>query len=272
MLPAETAVPGGTEHVQTVSGRVGIYYERYGDPTGAPLVLLHDGLLGGIHEFADMIPVLAEHFTVYAIAHRGHGRSELGERALTHQLLADDAAAILRRVTRDVAVVIGYGDGATAALALAGEHPHLISRAVAISGGRATDGLTKEALAIRENLTPETVAAAHPELWSARREMADIAAPWDEFVTRVAELQNNRIHVPVFSTENIACPTLILAGDRDGYWTIEHFAELHRRIRKSSLAILPETDRAMPLHDPALLRDLILPFILAETVMETPKS
>src|SRR5690606_8557461 len=100
-------------------------------------------------------------FTVYAIATRGHGRSGVGSQPYTYQLFADDAAAILRRVTVDAAVVVGFSDGALAALALAGEHPHLVRKVVAIGAGRSTDMQTDAGKSFADTLNPERFAREH---------------------------------------------------------------------------------------------------------------
>ena len=95
-------------------GDAKIYYETYGE--GPPLLLLHGGLYGYIDEFSAQIPVLSQHFKVIAVATRGHGRSEIGTKPYSYRLFADDARAILQRETDQLAIVIGFSDGARCVL------------------------------------------------------------------------------------------------------------------------------------------------------------
>ncbi len=250
-------------HYQNVGGTT-IYYEVYG-ADGAkkpPLVLLHDGLHGGIADFAPHLPKLTPHFIIYAVATRGHGRSGVGDMAYTYQLFADDAAAILRRVTVDVAAVIGFGDGALAALALTGEHPHLVSRVVAIGAGRSSEVLTDAGKAFVENLSAEHFVREHPDFLAQRR--AFLAKPdrWAESVDKLAALYRKRIFVSNVSIEAIVAPTLLIGGDRDERFRVAAFEELHRLIPTSRLAILPDCTRLESIQRESVWSELILPFLL----------
>ncbi len=49
-------------------------WDSWGDAPGPPLVLLH-GYTGAVHDFALQIETLAQRRRVFAIEHRGHGRS-----------------------------------------------------------------------------------------------------------------------------------------------------------------------------------------------------
>lgn len=254
-------------HYQNVGGTT-IYYEVYG-ADGAkkqkpPLVLLHDGLEGSIADFAPHLPKLTPHFTVYAVATRGHGRSGVGDMAYTYQLFADAAAAILRRVTVDVAAVIGFGDGALAALALTGEHPHLVSRVVAIGAGRSADGLTDAGKTFVENLSAANFARDHPGFLAQRRPFLAEPDRWAESVDKLAALYRQRIFVSNVSIEAIVAPTLLIGGDHDERFRVAAFEELHRLIPPSRLAILPNSTRLESLHRESAWSELILPFLLED--------
>src|SRR5688572_23329024 len=58
-------------HYASVNG-LEMYYEIHG--TGEPLILLHGGL-GGIAEFAALLPALAETRQVIAVELQGHGHT-----------------------------------------------------------------------------------------------------------------------------------------------------------------------------------------------------
>ncbi len=97
-------------HYQKMADGTAIYYEIYG--SGQPLLLLHGGLFGDIGEYSRLIPQLAAHFKVIAMDTRGHAKSAIGHQPYTYDLMSGDAYAVLRNVSADSAVVIGFSDGA----------------------------------------------------------------------------------------------------------------------------------------------------------------
>jgi len=122
---------------------VKIYYEVYG--AGHPLVLLHGGLYGYIDEFRGVIPELSRHYTVIAIALRGHGKSELGKRPLSNALFAEDSAAVIRHATSEPVELVGFSTGAMAAYVLTINHPEIVHKLIAVGGPIAASGSTEAA-------------------------------------------------------------------------------------------------------------------------------
>src|SRR3954468_15027988 len=69
------------------------YYERHG--AGEPLLLLHGGL-GSIDMFRELVlPALAQSREVIAVDLHGHGRTRLGDRAISIVDMGDDMAALV---------------------------------------------------------------------------------------------------------------------------------------------------------------------------------
>jgi pimeloyl-ACP methyl ester carboxylesterase len=126
-------------------GDAKIYYEVYG--SGRPLVLLHGGLFGYIDEFAGVIPELSRHYTVIAIALRGHGKSELGQQPLSNALFAEDSATVIRHATGEPVILVGFSTGAVASYLLTIAHPELVHKLIAVGGPIASSGSTEAAAA-----------------------------------------------------------------------------------------------------------------------------
>ena len=116
-----------------------MYYETHGN--GSPLVLLHGGITTIETSFGRLIPHLERHFRVFAIEQQGHGRTPDLDRPLTFPQMADDTAALLRRIGVERADYFGYSDGGNVALGLAIRHPGLVGKMALAGTNYNNDGL-----------------------------------------------------------------------------------------------------------------------------------
>ncbi|MGX7953332.1 alpha/beta fold hydrolase [Tsuneonella sp. HG249] len=105
---------------------VQLEYETYG--SGPPLVLVHGALSDHRTNWMHVKPMLAERFTVFAIARRGRGRTDA-----THgHALADevvDVMALIREIGPPV-YLLGHSYGAHVALGVATATPRSVARLV----------------------------------------------------------------------------------------------------------------------------------------------
>lgn len=119
------------------TGSVTLHYEQAG--SGRPLILLHgNGESSAIFDAA--IPLLAEHFTVYAIDSRGHGQSSPVSE-YHYADMAQDVADFIRLLALDRPIVYGFSDGGILALLLAIRHPDLVGGIIASGVNVRPDGL-----------------------------------------------------------------------------------------------------------------------------------
>lgn len=92
-----------------------------------PAVLLLHGWTCDSHDWIFQMPMLLDHgYQVIALDHRGHGRSSAPHGSYAPQVLADDAAALLRHLQIESAIVFGHSMGTTVASALAVRHAALV--------------------------------------------------------------------------------------------------------------------------------------------------
>ena len=118
----------------TASDGAKIYFERYG--TGAPVVVLHGGLVGSTAEMAEFIDHLRQTHEVIAISTRGHGKSEVGTATPTYAQKAADVLTVLKTAQIDGrADLLGFSDGGYTALAFAAAYPDRAAKIVAIGAG-----------------------------------------------------------------------------------------------------------------------------------------
>lgn len=122
---------------------VNYYYAVYGK--GEPLLLLHGGLMH-TELFGANLGLLAQHREVIGVDLQGHGRTDLGNRAINVIEMADDLAAIIRKLGYQKVDVMGYSFGGATAFRLGVQHPDLVRRLVIVSSGMAQDQFYPEML------------------------------------------------------------------------------------------------------------------------------
>jgi pimeloyl-ACP methyl ester carboxylesterase len=252
-------IPYGTNDAAAHRLHVGdaeIYYEIYGD--GPPLLLLHGGFYGYIDGFAQYIPALSNHYRVIAMAISGHGKSSIGSKPFNRRLFTDDAAAVLKHETDQPAVVIGFSDGANTAYMLAAVYPNSVKKVVAIGCGL---WRTQSTIQWARNLSPESVEQQLGDFVKARKQLIPEPERWNEFVEKCRTMYMMMDGVSDEQAKDIACPVLIIGGDRDQFNPLDEFVRVRSLIRNSRLLILPDCDHVSSKNRPVVLREFVLPFV-----------
>lgn len=214
-------------------GNAKLYYETYGK--GAPVVLLHGGVYGYIDEFQPLIDNLRKDHQVICLATRGHGKSDIGHEPYSWQQRADDAYALIRKLTKSKVTVIGFSDGGAAAFKLAAIHPEVVGKLVAIGFGDAPKGRFQPPL----NYSPEMLMGQAKQLFESRLALMPEPARWGESLNWLNALYNNDpLSTETFSS--IQCPTLVMTGDQDVYHSVEKVKIAAAAIPGSTLALIPD--------------------------------
>jgi pimeloyl-ACP methyl ester carboxylesterase len=120
-------------------GGVATWYDVRGDGDGGSVLLLHSGFVDS-RMFAAAMPILGDHFRIYTVDRRGHGRTPDVEGPLTYEAMADDTIAFLDKVVCEPVHLVGHSDGANVALLVTLKRPDLVRKLVFISGTFHYDG------------------------------------------------------------------------------------------------------------------------------------
>jgi pimeloyl-ACP methyl ester carboxylesterase len=107
---ANDSTPAGTSFLSPDGTR--IEYERRG--TGPALILVHGGFVDRGF-WGPSLPLLAEHFTVYALDRRGHGQSDPYPADHNLEREYEDVAALVAAADTPIAV-LGHSSGAIVAM------------------------------------------------------------------------------------------------------------------------------------------------------------
>jgi pimeloyl-ACP methyl ester carboxylesterase len=139
----QTATPKPVKTGHAAINGVNYYYAVYG--TGEPLLLLHGGL-GQIEMFGPNLTQLAQSRQVIGADLQGHGRTPLGDRALSLVDMGNDMAGVLKKLGYDKVDVLGYSMGGGVAFQFAAQHSEMVRRLALVSTPYSQDGFYPEML------------------------------------------------------------------------------------------------------------------------------
>ncbi|WP_130346870.1 alpha/beta fold hydrolase [Herbihabitans rhizosphaerae] len=268
-----TATPAGKGHghYADVNG-LRMYYEVHGPSNGRdngqpPLVLLHGALSATGTSFGEVLPKLAKTRRVISVEQQAHGHTADIDRPLRIATMAEDTAALLRKIGVGKADIFGYSMGAGIALDLGIKHPDLVRKLVLAAVSFNKNGLHPGVLDGIDQLKPEHLYGSpfHEEYLKIAPRPQD----FDRFVEKVKDLNKNIPDLPASAVASVKAPVLTIAGDSD-IVRPEHAVELFRLfgggvpgdnvgLPNSQLAILPGTT-----HVTLVQRaDLLLPIVPA---------
>jgi pimeloyl-ACP methyl ester carboxylesterase len=123
-----------------------LYFEKFGCEQ-PPLILLHGN--GESHEiFNELVPLLTDRYTVYAIDSREHGQSERNYPLLElhYTDMAEDIAQFIQKLKLDKPTICGFSDGAILTLMLGYTYPELCGKLVICGANANPKGLKKSVL------------------------------------------------------------------------------------------------------------------------------
>jgi len=234
--------------------------------TGAPLVLLHGGMVttnpiwaGHPFAYTSHLDAFAEHFRVIAPDTRGGGRTRHAGGAPSFDVLADDVLALIDALELDRPRLCGFSEGGTTATIVGIRKPAAVSAIVNDAGydlfnpGSPSFPMMRQMFGGRPDATeadPDAMQRAfdgNPEmratfrLMQADQDGAQGSGHWKEYL-RLAF--GRLVRGPGYrfgDLRAISAPTLVLAGDRDQFCTVEDGAAAFRALERGELAIQPGT-------------------------------
>jgi pimeloyl-ACP methyl ester carboxylesterase len=232
-----------------------IYYEEYGK--GTPLLLLQGGM-GSIHDFAKCIPELSKHFRVIAPDTPGQGRSELAD-SMSYPLLAEYMSRLIDGLTLDSTYVMGWSDGGIMGLILANKRPDKVKKVLASGANYKLAGAVPPHVNV-DSLKPKPLAEweIQNKQW-IKNYMKILPRDWKKMRTDINKMWYQKVYFPASVLEGIKIPVMIVQGDRDQIMP-EHGIEMHRLIKGSQFCILPGTSHDVFGERPDLINKIAIGF------------
>lgn len=231
-----------------------VYYEEYGK--GTTLILLQGGM-GSIHDFAKCIPELSTHFRVIAPDTPGQGRSELAD-SMSYPFMAEYISKMIDLLKIDSAYVMGWSDGGIMALLLANKRPDKIRKALASGANYKLSAWRPVGNTDLVNPRPLSEWEAHNKEWIANY-VKILPRDWRKMRTDLQRMWYQKIYFPASVLEGITIPVMIVLGDRDDI-ILEHGIEMHRLIKGSQFCVLPNTSHRVFHERPDLINEIAIHF------------
>jgi pimeloyl-ACP methyl ester carboxylesterase len=261
---------------------------------GSAAVVLTDGIGCDGYVWKYLCPELAASRRVLHWHYRGHGRSPLPRdpRRITIADLADDLAAVLSDSETDAAVVFGHSMGVQVALETYRRHPGRVRGLVLLCGSPSNPLRTFRGQRTLEVLLPRVRSAveAAPRLinqaarlllptqlafkLAARVEVNAELLERTDFMPYLRGL--SRIEMPFFLSmlaaagehsatdvlPEVAVPTLVVAGARDGFTPPELSRAMAAAIPGAELCEIEDGSHTAPLERPDLVGQVVRDFLV----------
>jgi pimeloyl-ACP methyl ester carboxylesterase len=238
-----------------------IAFERAGE--GPPLVLVH-GAVSDCRVWQPQIDALADEFTVVAWDAPGCGKSEDPPESFRLLEYADVLAGLIAALELSPAHVLGHSFGGALALELALRHPEAVARLVVAGGYAGWAGSlpateVKQRLAfaldIADRLPGGFEPTSMPGLFSEKMPDEAVAALKTIMSETRATATRSMAHALAeadlrAALPSIRIPTLLIYGDADERSPPSVAQDLHRRIPKSRLVLLPGLGHECALESP----------------------
>lgn len=275
-------VKGGTRLIEQTfdAGAVSINYLAAGRDDGSPLLFLH-GVTGRWQTWLPVMTAFAAEWRLYALDHRGHGRS--GHVPDCYRVIdyAADTVAFLRRRVEQPAVLVGHSLGAIVAIAVAAEAPDAV-RAVVLEDpplGAFSDQRLRDRHEYPHFIALRDLARARPprdELFAAlgrAQPGADAAALGaraltlsqidPEVLTLIVEDRAKDGYELDARLRRIACPVLLLQGNvaLDAALEDERAARARSLLADCSFRYFPEVGHGIHAEQPFAFCRVVADFL-----------
>ena len=208
---------------------IDLHYEVYGE--GEPLLLLH-GWTQSSQFWKEYISSYAQHYKVYALDLRGHGKSTPIQSDFSIKKASDDVLVLLDHLEIETAKAIGLSYGALALLELASSNPDRIQSMVVIGASHNYNGAdnTQQSFSY-DNLPKAFIAELKKTHQHGEKQIRALFNPKLNYSIKLSEEQ----------LRTIDCKTLIVHGDQDEILGIDPAFVLHKNLPNSQLWIVPNT-------------------------------
>jgi 3-oxoadipate enol-lactonase len=239
-------------------GDASLYYQEYG--AGDPLVFAH-GFTSAGDTWIDTVPAFSDHYRVIVPDLRGHGRSTGARDTISFVRFGTDLAALLDHLGVEHAHLVGHSAGGFAVP---------VPRDAAARPRPDPDGHRRDARlgrASRQRLRDLATDKKADSGWTAEQVRRHGSTHGEDHGRVLLDMLFAMAADPEalpFQPMDLAAitrPTLVVHGDRDWLYPIEHAVALYRTIPQAELAVVPDSDHGPNSQHPDIFVRLLVDFL-----------
>ncbi len=218
-----------------------LHFQSYGN-SGKPLIILH-GLLGSSDNWHTIAKTFGEHFRVFTLDARNHGRSPHSD-LFTYEAMADDVREFLAQHHLPSAHLLGHSMGGKTAMQVALTHPELVDKLIVVD-------IAPRAYTRQHDYIFDAVSSLDPSTFASRNQINEalsekIASETTrQFVMKnlardesgvlswkmnldVIRKQYDGINIALDSTKSFDKPALFFKSNKAGYVTGDDERKIHQ--------------------------------------------
>lgn len=251
-------------------------YKTFGQ--GHPLIILH-GLFGSLDNWQTLARQWANHFTVFIVDQRNHGRSPQRDE-ITYPLMAEDLRQFMEAHWMYHAHILGHSMGGKTAMTFAGQYPDMVDKLVVV------DIAPKVYQGGHENIFDALLSVDLPSATDRKLVEEQLAARIHEpavlqFLLKNLSRQPNgnlgwKMNLPAIyrhyadiladipAGEPCDKPTLFIKGGNSAYIRPTDWPAIEERFPAAQLATIEGAGHWVHADQPAALRQLVLDFLLED--------
>jgi len=244
-------------------------------PSDAPPVLFIHGFPLSNDLWLEASEALSDRFRCLLPDLRGHGNSLATGENYTIGRYADDLAELLAQLAPGKpATVVGLSMGGTIALEFFrahGAHVRALGLVCCRSEAETPEGATARRALIENVRTKGSIAAADAMVDkvlgpgaspSLRDRWHTImrSTPPEGVIAAASALLHRPNATPLLGTINV--PTLVVAGDRDQITPLDGMLAMHRAIKGSAFACVPNSGHLAPVEQPEIFAAILRKFMV----------
>lgn len=221
--------------------------------SGPALIILH-GLFGSLDNWQGLAKQYAEHFSVFIVDQRNHGKSPHTDTPYTYEQLAEDLREFMEQQGMYTANLIGHSMGGKTVMQFAVEHEYMVEKLVVADMGIAANDFRHTAIIDAlvafpfEEISDRKVADA----WLAERipdfgvrqfllknldRRSDKGFEW-KFNLAVLHRDYRNILAEIASPNGIDVPTLFIRGGKSDYVLDADFPSIRKLFSHAEFATI----------------------------------
>ena len=259
-----------------------LFYRKKGEG-GEPLIILH-GLYGSGDNWISIAQVLKDHFQVYLLDQRNHGKSPHSEE-MNYDLLTEDLYAFFKTHNINRAHIVGHSMGGKTAMWFAYKYPELVNRLIIVDIAPKTYDMSAANSKVH-NLIISALKSVEPESASGRKEIEKRLSnrianvPLRMFLLKNIERNSDGIYswrlninsidnnlfriMNGFSeiTQPIEVPALFMKGEHSNYISKNDSSRIKQTFPNSELITVPEAGHWLHAQQPELFTKTVLEFLM----------